>query len=773
MDYSEERQEFLVEELERPKKFNLANIYKTFRRRKLMMGCVCIMFTSALLVGIIGTVTFLKGNSTTPGDIDLDPFGNYFRKLENHFMTNISHDSIGKFMKEYSNSSHLAGSDEDKAQAESLSQKLKEWGFNTKIETFHILLNYPITRVVEAFDANNVLIHNCSLDEEAPIIDGKPSSSKVPPFHGFAASGNVTGELIYANFGTEEDYKQLDQAGVNFTGKIVIVRYGLIFRGNKVYSAEKRGAAGVLIFTDPNANGPHDGKAFPLGPWAGNGTVQRGAVWSSNGDPTTPGWPSTEDAPHLSYEDAQDPTKTPRNPLPKIPSQPISFKEAYPLLAALGNGKVADLSGNATYWNGLFTPTYYGPGPVKVHINLLFDYQRKPIWNVIGTIQGDIEPEKVVIVGAHRDAWDFGAGDPITGTSTLLEIARTFGELHKNGIENGETWTPRRTLMICSWDAEEFGLIGSVEFTELHDKMLAQEAVVYLNLDIAVEGRDTFFAAGSPSLFQAVKNVTSRVHMPFLKDTQNKSVYDAWPSEGTGGPKLANLGSGSDYTAFLQHCGVASLDARLKSNNSMYSLGAYHSDNDQIYWYTEFGDPSFLGHEAVAKVYALLALRFVDFTILPFNLTDYADALNDYIFTLEKMANSDNLAVKFNSMKHAVEKFGLAVDSLEAEIVEENSYWDHNNDNEVLSWINDRLMYAERTFLSDDPLLSGDKYYKHVVYAPSKNNYYGSTAFPALYEMISNKDAQTQFLIDRLAIHIDAAADYVSGLQHSTNTTAN
>jgi len=360
-----------------------------------------------------------------------------------------------------------------------------------------------------------------------------------------------------------------------------------------------------------------------------------------------------------------------------------------------------------------------------------------PIWNVIGTIKGGVEPEKTVIMGAHRDAWVFGAGDPISGTSSLLETARVIGLQVKSG-----TWTPRRTIMVCSWDAEEFGLIGSIEFTEDYYNNLREEAVVYLNLDIAVKDRGNFSVIGVPSLQEVLKNVTDTVSFH-----DGSKVSSVWPDSHVG-----ILGSGSDYTGFIQHVGVPSLHIEFRAQDDAYQ-SVYHSIYDSFYWYKNYGDPDFEYHATISKVLGLLVLRFAELRILPFNYVNYGNSLTQFVDYLESSAVSKGLTLSFQPMRDQIVFFKQVAQNLQVLA----------NQTEDINEINDRLMKAERGWLGDS-YLSGDPWYQHVLYAPSKNNYYAGAAFPALFQAIENNDSVTATdLIGRLAIVINGVAQYLDG----------
>jgi len=568
--------------------------------------------------------------------------------------------------------------------------------------------------------------------KEAVVNDttsGNPDA--IATWNGYSADGDVTGELVYVNYGRYEDYQAI--ANVNLTGKIVIVRYGQIFRGQKAKFAQERGAIGVLIFMDPGEDGYLKGPVYPNGPWASNTTVQRGTVWTGNGDPGTPGFASAFGGPRIDYEQAQQADNEFGDSLPQIPIQPIGVEDVYPLLTALGGNPLPDPS-----WATGLNLSFIGPGPAVVHLKVEANFTVTPIWNVIGRIQGAEEPDRVVIYGGHRDAWTMGAGDPISGTSVIVEVARGFGELLKKG------WKPRRTILICSWDAEEFGLIGSTEFVETYIKTLSATAVAYLNVDIAVSGTDYFGAGGSPSMASVLREVTAQITLPNSTNT----VASIWqPAE------LGILGSGSDFTSFIQHVGISAMDFGIGSFDGRYSA-VYHSNYDSFYWYTHFGDPTFEYHGIMAKVFGLTGLRFADDPILPFNFVEYASAVQTYIQAIQNYTTN----VDFSLLNSAASNFSDAAQKVSAEI--QNAT---NLSPLALRALNDRLMLTERAFLGD-PVESGREWYLHVIFAPSTFDSYAGQAFPAIWYSMMNQDwNQTEFISQRIALVIDHAAKYLEG----------
>jgi len=447
-------------------------------------------------------------------------------------------------------------------------------------------------------------------------------------FNGYSASGDATAEVVYAHHGLPADYQRLRSEGVSAEGKIVIARYGGSFRGVKAKVAEENQAAALIIYSDPEDDGYHGGDTYPDGPWRPASGVQRGSVlyiFHYPGDPTTPDGPSVAGAPRIAPADATNMTH--------LPVLPLSYADARIILENL-SGPVAPRE-----WQGGLPFTYHlGPGPAKVRLRVRMDHAIKPVWNVVAKIRGAERPDEVIVLGNHRDAWTYGGVDPNSGTTAMLEMARGLGALLRTG------WRPRRSLWLCSWDAEEQGLIGSTEWTEKHAAELQQKAVAYLNLDSAVAG-DRFGASAVPSLKEFLREVAADVADPkggsvleranqrLRERLQRGVVPGRAPSDGTEPKPIAerridigNLGSGSDYTAFLDHLGIPATNFGFGGD-----YGVYHSIFDNHRWMKEFGDPEFLYHVAAARYYGLQALRLAQADLLPFDYQAYGQEIQKYV----------------------------------------------------------------------------------------------------------------------------------------------
>src|SRR5246127_3215535 len=516
---------------------------------------------------------------------------------------------------------HMAGTPEDKATAEYVAQKFRAAGLDTEIVEYKAWINYPLEISVDITAPAGVEMHGPTREH----VDGDPYDGDprvVMPFSGMSPSGDAEAEVVYANYGTPEDFEKLEKMKVDVRGKIVLVRYGQNFRGVKVFVAQEHGAAGVIIYSDPADDGWKRGDKYPDGPWRPDTGVQRGSVgymFEFPGDPTTPGMASV---PSLPASQRISPEQSAQ--IPKIPVTPLSYHDVWPVLQHLGGPD------SPRDWQGALPFTYHvGPGPAKLRMHLKQDYQFRTLWDVIGRARGSDLPGEWVVAGNHRDAWVYGAVDPNSGTAAMLEAVHGVGELLRSG------WRPKRTLVFCSWDGEEEGLMGSTEWAEQHESDLAN-AVAYFNVDVAVTGTK-FGASAVPSLKQFIRDVTKAVPSP-----KGGTVYEVWQKAaqpeggGTQSPNEAgenrrmpaaqvksdvpvgDLGSGSDYTAFLQHLGVPSADM-----TSSGPYGVYHSVFDNFAWFKKFGDPDFVYEQEMARVLGLEAVRMADAAMLPYDYEEY------------------------------------------------------------------------------------------------------------------------------------------------------
>ena len=648
----------------------------------------------------------------------------------------------------------VAGTAEDKATADYVAQKFREAGLDTEIVEYRVWINYPAEISVDITAPSGVHMHGPTREH----VDGDPLPDDprvITPFNAMSPSGDVEGEVVYANYGSPEDFKKLDQLKVDVRGKMVLVRYGQNFRGVKAFVAQEHGAAGVLIYSDPADDGWKRGDKYPQGPWRPDTGVQRGSIgymFQFPGDPTTPGIASLPSLP-----DAQRTPPAESAALPKIPTTPLSYGDAWPILEHLSG---AD---SPREWQGALPFTYHvGPGPVKVKMHLKQDYQLRTIWDVIGKVRGSEFPDEWVVGGNHRDAWVYGAVDPNSGTAAMLESVHGLGELLKAG------WKPKRTIVLGSWDAEEEGLIGSTEWGEQHAKEL-EDAAAYFNMDVAVSG-SKFGAAAVPSLKQFLRDLTKAV--PAAK---GGTVYESWqkasqnsteaanPQETSGGTyrppaaqgkadvPVSDLGSGSDYSVFLQHLGVPSSDI-----GSTGSYGVYHSVFDNFAWFKKFGDPDFIYEQEMARVFGMEVIRMADADVLPFNYEEYGKEISFYIDSAKKKALAEfgDQTVDFREASQAAHRFEQAGTKILSR--EENSGSD-------AAKLNRALRDAERALLLSDGL-PNRPWFHHSIYAPGQYTGYAAVVIPGINEAVDKHDIErTRQQIVALTAALNRAAKVLEG----------
>lgn len=634
-------------------------------------------------------------------------------RIENEFLAAPSARLAGEELKTLSAAPHLAATPEDNTTALYIAAKFRAAGLDTKIVPYRVLIDWPLQVRVEAWDASG---HQIMTGPTHEYVKGDPYENDpriVMPYNASSASGDVKADVVYANYGRLQDFNELAAKHIDVRGKIVICRYGANFRGVKVYLAERRGAAGVLIYSDPQDDGYFKGDVWPNGPWRPATAVQRGSVqylFKYPGDPETPGFASTPDLPDSAR-------KSPYGSQPHIISIPLSYHDAAPILQALKG------PGAPEGWQGALPFRYHlGPGGVTAHLVSRQDYQRRLIWDVIGRIDGSQYPNDPVIVGNHHDAWTFGAVDPDSGTAAMLEAVHGVGALLKTG------WRPKRSILFCSWDGEEEGLIGSTEWVEQYAAML-EHAVAYFNVDFSVSGPN-FTAAAVPSLKRFILGVTRAVPSP-----KGGSVYDQWvlsrghPMEHPGldvaarttDVRIGDLGSGSDYTPFLQHVGVPSADI---SSEGPY--GVYHSASDDFAWYTREADPHFVYLQEMARVLGLEAVRMADADVLPYDYVTYAREIRAYLDAAKSKAEDDNLLLDFGPAKAAAERLGEA-----AQKVQKREDAPAGN----LNQLNALLRQVEADFINPAGL-PNRPWYKHVIYAPGEYTGYAAVVIPGVNEAI-------------------------------------
>lgn len=663
------------------------------------------------------------------------------RRWEERFRAVPTPNSAREHLRILTREPHIAGTKEDYDTAIYVRDQLRSYGIAAELKEYDVWLNYPNTpAVLELITAKRQ-----RLNINEPVVPGDPTSShpKITPlFNGYAASGDVTAPVVYVNYGLPDDYDALKKAGVDVKGKIVIVRYGNSFRGVKAKVAEDRGAIGCIIYSDPADDGYVQGDVYPKGPWRPGASGQRGSVqylFDYPGDPLTPGRPAIPGVPRLKPEEATD--------LTRIPVQPISYDAARTILAAL-KGPVRPRG----FQGGLaFAYHLGGTNDVKLRLKTDMDYKIRKIWNVVGRIEGNEEKDRWVILGNHRDAWVFGAVDPNSGSSAMLEVGRGFGELLKQG------WKPRRTIIFCSWDAEEYGLVGSVEWAEDLAPELREKAVAYLNLDAAVSGPH-FGASSVPSLWKLMRAVTRDVKDP----RTGKSVYQQWQdraregrpegAQDSGEARIGALGSGSDYTPFLQHLGIPSTDMGFGGD-----YGVYHSSYDSFHWMDKFGDPGFVYHVAAAQVWGTLAMRLADADGLSFDYTDYAGQVREFFSEAVRVAGYRKLGGAFDekSMNEALEEFAKEAERVERRRQEAVRGADRSR----LSRLNEALIQAERQLI-DPRGLRGRAWYKHQIYAPGFYTGYAAQPLTDFRQALDDRNAaNTRESLERIVQAIGRATN--------------
>jgi N-acetylated-alpha-linked acidic dipeptidase len=738
--------------------------------------------------------TMLAGLGVSAGPDDEKPllgFGDRAaaeeRALETRFDGLIRGDNLRDWMDRLAARPHHLGSARDKENAEWIAAQFKSWGYDTRIEEFRVLFPTPKSRLLEMVAP---VPFKAAL-AEPPLKEDRTSGQvdeQLPVYNAYSIDGDVTGDLVYVNYGVPKDYEELERRGISVKGKIVIARYLGSWRGIKPKVAAEHGAVGCIIYSDPRDDGYFQGDVYPKGSYRGALGAQRGSVMDmplQPGDPLTPGVGATADAKRLPISEA--PTLT------KIPVLPISHEDALPLLRAM-EGPVAPES-----WRGALPITYHlGPGPASVRLKLEFDWKIVPTYNIIARLAGSERPDQWVIRGNHHDAWVNGAEDPVSGMVAVLEEARAIGELWKGG------WRPRRTLVFTAWDGEEQGLLGSTEWCETHAAELKEHAVAYVNSD--TNGRGFLRASGSHSLERLVNQAARDVIDPEKKITVAERLRALHLTRGTAEEqkeareraefRIGALGSGSDYTAFLDYLGVASLDVRYGGEDAG---GSYHSIYDSIDYYHRFGDPGFAYGVALVQTAGRIVLRLAGAETLPFEFTAPADAICGYSREVAKLA--DDLREETDRRNRLIRegRYEAAADPKETIIPPRpqppvphlnfaplqnavtrvrQSAQEHDQARRLLEKSGktmspeagkglDLVLYRTERALTRDEGLPRRPWFKHVVNAPGFYTGYGVKTLPGIREAIEERkwdeaSAQTQAAaraLERYAEEIEKATE--------------
>ena len=709
------------------------------------------------------------------------------RDWEKKLQAGIVADNLRQHMQRLSARPHHVGSPYDKDDADWILSKFKEWGFDAHIETFQVLFPTPKERIVEMIEPTRF---RAKLQE--PAVPGDPTSNQIaeqlPTYNAYSIDGDVIAPLVYVNYGNREDYEQLERLGISVKGAIVIARYGEGWRGIKPKVAAEHEAIGCIIYSDPKDDGFFEGEDYPKGGWRPREGVQRGSVMDTDypGDPLTPGVGATADAKRLDIKNAKTITK--------IPVLPISWGDALPLLTAL-QGQVAPEG-----WRGALPITYHlGPGPAKVHLKVASNWDLKPVNNVIATMRGSDAPEQWVIRGNHYDAWVNGADDPISGMVAVLEEAREFGELHKQG------WNPKRTIILCAWDGEEPGLLGSTEWVEAHRDELQKHAVAYINSDS--NGRGFFRAGGSHDLQRFINDVAHDIQDPeknisvqerarLLRIAKAHNAEERAEIRKSNDIRINALGDGSDYAPFIDHAGVSTLNIGYGGEND---ADAYHSIYDDFSWYTKFVDTDFAYGRALAQTGGTAVLRLADADVIPYEYNAEAETIGQYVKDLEKLLKDKqdeiterNLELKegvftatadprktsvpppakpvppfmnFAPLKNGVEAIKKSAERYQSAFAK----WQTGGADlpvQTATALNAELMQIQRMFLTEKGLPERP-WFKHQVYAPGAYTGYGAKPIAAVREYMDQEkwreaDAQVPIVgqvLENVAVAIGKAAD--------------
>jgi N-acetylated-alpha-linked acidic dipeptidase len=702
------------------------------------------------------------------------------REWETKFRAIPDPANLREYMRHLSARPHHVGSPYDKDNAEWILAHFKEWGLDAHIERFDVLFPTPKVRLLEMLAPTKF---TAKLEEPALAVDptSNQKSEQLPTYNVYSIDGDVTGPLVFVNYGLPEDYEKLDRLGISVKGAIVIAKYLHSWRGVKPKVAAEHGAIGCLIYSEPQDDGYTRGDVFPQGPMRNPDGVQRGSVMdfasASPGDPLTPGIGATPDAKRLPLNEAKSITK--------IPVLPISYGDAQPLLAALAGPMAPDK------WRGsLPIPYHVGPGPAQVHLKVAFNWDIKPVYDVIAKIPGSVAPDEWIIRGNHHDAWVNGAEDPISGQVSLLEEARALGLLLKQG------WKPRRTIIYTAWDGEEPMLLGSTEWVETHADELRQHAAVYINSDS--NSRGVLNMGGSHSLEQFINGVARDIEDPEAKMPENKTSgnkMSVWQraqlskiakaksaDDPNDDPKESRkelrqrtdlridaLGSGTDYTAFLDHLGIATLDLGYADEDEG---GIYHSVYDDFYWYTHFSDKDFVYGRALAQTVGTSVMRLADAEVLPFDFVNLADTVEMYTKNLQKLLAAKQEEIRernreldegvfqatfdprrptvtppregvpphlnFAPMQNAVDSLTRSARHYQQALSQKQASLDDDAVAAKLGAVNRELIESERRLTNADGL-PRRPWYKHLLYAPGVYTGYGVKTVPGVREGIEQK----------------------------------
>ena len=705
-------------------------------------------------------------------------------ELESEFDKTLNPENLDTWMKHMSSKPHHVGSPWSKQNAEYAANKFKEWGFESRVETFEVLVPFPKIRKLSMIAPNKL-----ELKLFEPAVEGDRSSEMtkdvLPGYNAFSADGNVTGELVFVNYGLNEDYEELKRLGIDVKGKIVIAKYGRSFRGIKPKIAHEQGAIGCIMYSDPKDDGYVVGDVYPVGPYRNEFGIQRGSVLdmpARPGDALTPGYAATKDAERLSINEAST--------IMKIPVMPISYADALPLLKAIKGPVVPDS------WKGGLPITYHiGPGPAKVNLHLEFDWSLRTAYNPVGRMKGSVYPDEWIMRGNHHDGWGHGASDPISGMVSLMEEARAIGELTKTG------WRPKRTLIYAGWDAEEPGLLGSTEWVEYNLNDIREKMVVYINTDGTGVGYLSMGGSHSLEKFvnEVIRDVDDPVHDVSLDKRLRSRMKVREYNSGTFGEgreserqdlRMYAMGAGSDYTAFLHHAGVPALNMAFGGESGG---GSYHSLYDTYEHYKRFSDGKFIYGTTLSKVNGRLVLRLSEADILPFRFVNMVDNIGKFVEQNKKL--SEDIRKSTKSLNDLLDNNDFAISSnpkktylppkrlrqvpefdfkpLDAALARlSTSAWKYEEallkfqkgslSPERKSKINALLRSVDQAFINSKGLPRRD-WFKNMMYAPGYYTGYGVKTLPGIREGLEERKwNEVRVYIKEVSKALDRASENIN-----------
>ncbi len=643
--------------------------------------------------------------------------------------------------KELSKETHVAGTPAQARTRDYVIAQMKSWGIETEVRAYDVWMPHPTSVHVARVSPDP---KQFSLAE--PPVTGDPTSSlaQYPTVNGYSGQGDATADVVYVNYGLIEDYAQLDSMGVSVKGKIAIARYGRSYRGIKAREAEKHGAVALLIYSDPQDDGFVVGDVYPDGPMRNANGVQRGSILNPDGDPSTPGYGSTPGVPRLTPD---------RMEISHIPVVPIGYGNASELL------KYIKGPGAPRGWQGGLAFHYHvGPGPVRARVQVSDDRATKPlkpIFDTFGVIRGSEFPNELVIIGGHRDGWGPGTADNVSGTVSVLEAARAVAEEVKAGAR------PKRTIVFATWDAEEWGLLGSTEFVEDDSLRLSRQAVAYFNQDVAAQG-PRFSGGGSPSLRPMLRDVARLVPDPNGKG----SVYEEWRRLAARGdtaePAMGDPGGGSDFAGFYNHLGIPIAEWGFGGQG-----GVYHSQYDDYTWMTKFGDPGFLYHAAAGRVAAAMVLRVANADVLPYDYVEFARTMQRYLAPIDKSVAEHHWSVSTAGLRDAIDHLGREATSFAAV---RDSTLAGAPSNATLEHTNQALMRVERALTRPEGLRTRP-WFRSLIYVADENNGYANMPLPSVNEAIrSNDERLTKAEVDDLTARFERAAQAVAEARDALRT---